>query len=474
MSLYFLFLQFLNKAVVLFNKYMLIAIVVIFFYIVYIFIIMGGGNDKKGKHVRGAKLIDLTKKSLNFKRIFKKIKQKNNESIYLGDVELHRQDEDKQNIILGRPGSGKTTIYNDIIQTLIDRGERGLIYDEKSAFIQKFYDPSKDLILNIADARSLNWTLSNEINDKVDLVSIAKSLIPDPPAGVETHWNETARAIFIAVMRTGIKSGHAKNQEIFRGLSQKVDDIKVLLEEVGAPEVIHISNSKNASDVMSTLMTYINWLEFIEDGDFKIKDFIDNTDKRFIFIANSKKIKDTQKPLLTLFIDYFSKIFLSLPDSNDRRMYVLLDEFGTLNRLDSIVDMLVTGRSKGLRVFSGMQAVGQIDNLYNENVRNTIINCCSNIILLAQNDPATAKLCSEIVGSPEIWEQSKSNDMSGGESEQSQKQLKALVIPNEFQNLDNLTAYVRILKNWQFTKIKRTNYPDKNEAFILKEKIFQL
>jgi len=465
MNLYNLFLHFLNESKHLLFKYEFISILALAFYSLYLAVVFDLFNFKKDKgHIRGARLQNLEKHSL--KNIFKKTVRSNDDKvIHIGKVELPIADEDKQNFILGRPGSGKTTIFNDIIQTLISRNEKAIIYDEKSSFIQKFYDPDKDLILNIADSRTLKWTLSNEITDQADLFSMGKSLIPDPPANQESHWNDTSRAIFMAVMREAIKDRRATNKSVFKTLSKSAEVLFELLKSVEAPEAVHLANSKNASDVTSTLMRYVRWLDFAGDGDFKIIDYLNNPSQRFIFIANTKKIEVIQRPLLTLFIDFFSKIYLSLPDSRDRRIYMLLDEFGTLDKMDAISDMLVTGRSKGLRVFLGTQAVGQVDSLYGENTRNTILNCCSNIVLLAQNDPATAELCSKIIGSPEIWESSHSQGMAGDESEQKQKQLKNLVIPSEFQSMKNLTAYVRILKDWQFTKIDRTDYADKNKPY---------
>jgi type IV secretory pathway TraG/TraD family ATPase VirD4 len=438
------------------------------FYLFYIIVIFWDGK-KKG-HVRGAQLLNYNHKKGIFNKLIQKVKtvkKKNPDSIYIGDVELPRKDEDKQTLILGRPGAGKTTIFNSIIDKLIERNSKAIIYDIKGDYIQKFYDPEKDLILNIADARSLKWSIANEISDKADLVSLAESLIPRA-TGTEQHWNDTARGVFTAILRLAVLQNKKANKDIFNVINKPVADIFKYLSDNKQPESVYISNPKNSSDVMSTLMRYVSWLEYAEDGDFKIKDWINDKNKRFIFISNSTKITDVQKPLLTLFIDLFVKTYLSLPDDISRRMYFLLDEFGTLNKLSAIKDMLILGRSKGLCSVLGVQDVGQIDAEYQEQTRNTIINACSNVALLAQNDPNTAKLAAEILGQSEQWEDSHSADESGtGSTTQNAKQIKYLVLPSEFQSMDNLTAFVRILKNWQFTDIKYVSYDNKNESFIL-------
>ncbi len=454
-----LFTEFFNATKALIFKYPVPAAGIFLFYFVYIFIIF---YDKKvkDKHVRGVKIIKPKKFS------FKK-KSNENENIFIGDVELPVEEENKQMFLFGRPGSGKTTVYNNIIEKLIQRNDKAIIYDEKFDYIPLFYNPEKDLILNIADSRTLKWSIINEIKDKADLVSVAKSLIPDA-VGTEQHWNDTARAIFTAMTREFLLSGKTKNKQLFSALSQKTEDILVFLQEQNAPEAVHISNPRNASDVMSTLMRYISWLEYAEDGDFTIQSWLNDPSKRFIFVANNPKIKDIQKPLLALFIDLISKNVLFLPEDRNRRFYFLLDELGTLGRLNSVVDLLTQGRSKGIRTFAGVQDIGQFDKLYGQETRNTLINACSIYVLLAQNEFSNAKFASDLVSSPEVWTSShSSNDAGADSSSQQSQQIKPLILPSEFQSMDNLTAYVRILKNWQFTGLKPYDKEPQAPGFIL-------
>lgn len=463
--LYNLFKNFINQAANLIHKYPAASLFIVGFYILYIYIIFKG-DKKGGKHVRGAKIIMPAGK---FKNVLSFKKKSENKNIIIGGVELPITAEDKQNFLFGRPGSGKSMIFNSIILKLIERKEKGAIYDEKFDYIPAFYDKSKDLILNIADARSLKWSIANEIDDKADLVSLAKSLIPEGQ-GAEQHWNDTARGIFTAVTREFILSGKTKNKELFKALSQKTEDIHDFLVEQNAPEAVHIENPRNASDVMSTLMRYVSWLEYAEDGDFSIRKWLVDPEKRFIFVANNPKIKDIQRPLLALFIDLLAKNCLSFPESRDRRFYFLLDELGTLGKLTSVVDLLTQGRSKGIRTFVGIQDVGQFDKLYGKETRNTIINACSNYFLLAQNEAENAKFASDLVGANEAWQTSHSaSDMGADSNSQDMQQIKPLILPSEFQSMDNLTAYVRILKNWNFTKIPIIDLPAKSQGFILND-----
>lgn len=462
-KLYDLFLKMLVQANGIFHKYPTASALIFVFYLVYIVIVFY--DKKKTGHIRGAEK-NSKKKSFFFN---KKKQAAAGGNILLGDVELPREEENKMLFMFGRPGSGKSTLFNSIIEKLIERNEKGIIYDEKFDYIPMFYDPQKDLILNIADKRTLIWSISNEIEDKADLISVAKSLIPEAQ-GQEQHWNDTARGIFTAVAREFIINNQTKNSELFAALSQKTEDILEFLERQNAPEAVHISNPRNASDVMSTLMRYVGWLEYAADGDFSIRNWINNPESRFIFVANNQKIKDIQKPLLALFIDLFIKNVLSLPEDRSRRFYFLLDEIATLGRLSSVVDLFTQGRSKGMRAFCGIQDIGQFDRLYGRETRNTIVNACSNYVLLAQNEFENAKFASDLAGASESWQTSHhSNDMAPDGGSQASQQIKPLILPSEFQSMDNLTAYVRILKNWEFTQINIVDLPYAQPGFVLND-----
>ncbi len=68
--------------------------------------------------------------------------------------------------------------------------------------------------------------------------------------------------------------------------------------------------------------------------------------------------------MLSLFIDFMGRKLLSLDDDENRSIYFILDEFGTLQKMPTIVDILTQARSKGGRVFLGTQDFSKIDEIY--------------------------------------------------------------------------------------------------------------
>lgn len=363
---------------------------------------------------------------------------------------------------LGTSGAGKTTLFNEIIDNIIKYNKKAIIYDYTGDYIANFYDPDKDLILNAGDERSLNWTLANEINDEADLLSLAKSLIPEANNSNEKHWRDGARNIFIALFESLIKSKNATNANLYQILAQDPAEIYEALSSLGYPQAVNLAREGHAADIMSTLSEFTLFLKYAQDGNFSIKKWLADPDKRFIFVSNNPKIKEIQKPFLTLFIDFFAKTMLSMPkvENQEIRIFFLLDEFATLYRLDSIKDLLTAGRAKGVATLIGIQSVGDMDELYNENLRTSILNNCNNYCLLKTGDDKTTQVEANIIGTSEKWKKSVSSSHESY-SENEQTQIDYVVLPSDFSKLEDFTGYFKILTKWYEFSLKKDKYVER-------------
>jgi len=59
-------------------------------------------------------------------------------NIYLGRVPMPNKLEPRHCLIFGRPGTGKTTMLNQMISTLKERREKAIIYDMKGDYLSTF------------------------------------------------------------------------------------------------------------------------------------------------------------------------------------------------------------------------------------------------------------------------------------------------------------------------------------------------
>ena len=404
-------------------------------------------------------------------------------SIHIGPVEMPISAEVMHSFVIGGPGSGKTTFFNQMLEILEIRGEkRVIIYDFKGDYVSKFYNPETDILFNPLDCRSVRWTVTNEISAITDIDAIGASLIP-PAMQSDPFWNDGARDVFSGLNHYLLQNNMKTNADIWSAVSAPAIQIRDWLQNTKGGErglrYVEDASSKQAMSILSVMMQFTKSFEYLAgiDGDFCISDWISQEPEKrqWIFITNYSEVEATLKPVLSLFIDLLGRKLLSLPDDINRRIFFILDEFGTLQRLSTITRLKTLARSKGGVVFDAVQDIGQLDRIYGEPTRQTIINASSTSLIFRVSDPVAAEYLSKKLGDTEIEEKRKSNTYGPEDSRDSvqvQKQLKdrRLVMASEIMNLKDLEAYLK-LPNYPVTKIKLNwqGYPNLNDPFIMRD-----
>jgi len=425
-------------------------------------------NQLKKEYVRGSRLAD--------NRDIKKIKG----DLPFGSFRLPVTEEIKHVFTIGRPGTGKTVFLSAVVERLKERGDKAIIYDFKGDYISRFYDPKADIIFNPLDRRSIGWNLFDDIETVLDINSVAQSLIPPVYTG-EAFFNDAARAVFSGILFYLYRHNLRSNKDIWQAVTAPGSDIHAWLSSIpeGARGLRFVEDvsSKQALGVFSTMMQYTSAFEYMSGNrGLSINDWLKQDKGGFIFVTNQSDLKDTLKPILSLFVDYFGKKLLSLPDDIKRRVFFILDEFGTLQRLSTIKDLLIAARSKGGSCWLGIQDIGQINKLYTADVADTIVNACGTSLMFAVSDPKTAKYLSDKIGETEYNEVEKtlSYGMAGnrdGESLRRTTKLEALVLKSEFLNLPDLVAFVKIpnMPAVMKTKLQYKNYHVLTQAFEIRD-----
>jgi type IV secretory pathway TraG/TraD family ATPase VirD4 len=234
--------------------------------------------------------------------------------------------------------------------------------------------------------------------------------------------------------------------------------------------------SKQALSVLSVLMQYTKCFEYMAgaEGDFSIKKWLDEG-RGWIYVTNYAEVQDTLRPVLTLFIDILGKRLLSLKDDYHRRVFIILDELGTLQRLSTIVQLLTLSRSKGGSVWIGIQDIGQIDKLYTEPLRQAMVNACGITVVFSVAEPETAAFLSKKIGdisylkTDETCSMAVESHRDGIALSRSQKEEK-LVLPSEIMNLRDLECYVKV-PNYDISQTTLTYraFKESEEPLLLRE-----
>jgi type IV secretory pathway TraG/TraD family ATPase VirD4 len=238
--------------------------------------------------------------------------------------------------------------------------------------------------------------------------------------------------------------------------------------------------SKVASDTLSTMKQYTNCFFYTKhlQNDWSLKRWLSEDGSSFLFITNYSTLRDTLKPLLSLLIDLSMKHLLALEENVNRRRFIILDEFASLQRLTSIVQTLEQGRSKGVSIWMALQDLSQLQRVYGDVTSYSIINNANTILAFAVNDPNTTQLLSKIFGEIEILETDESlsmgpSDNRDGLTLQRRRRKEYLIIPSQFAVLRDFNFYVKMLDVITQSRVEFKRFEKRNESFVLNE-IFKL
>lgn len=356
-------------------------------------------------HLRGTRLIDPKR--------YRKLARKRKDPLDLpmGDVRMPLEAETKHLVVVGKSGCGKTNAVNQVIERLRERGERAVIYDSKGDFISTFYDSDRDLIFNPLDRRSVRWTLFNDIRIKPDIDAIATSQIPPSDDRENPFWKNTARGVFAACLSFLQREGNTRNSDIWRLLTTDDDVIADCLKDSGEMAAKYLSkpDSDTAKSIISTMMSHLGSYEYLAalDGRFSITDWV-REGKGFLFISSYSDIRDTLKPLISLFLDQLSMRLLALPECPSRKTFFILEELWTLQKMPSLLDLVTQSRSKCGALILSVQEIAQLEAIYGRSGAKTIFNNCGSQLVFGCTEPETAQFCSKLLGEEEVLEATRS------------------------------------------------------------------
>lgn len=433
--------------------------------------------EADNKYIRGAKLL---KTNELMKSIREKVALPFGENVFMPIPA-----EVKHTFIVGKPGSGKTNTINQIIENIKSRKKKAIVYDFKGDFVSKFYNPEIDKIFNPLDSRTVDWCIFNDVKTQMDINSLAASLIPESQKGDNPFWNNAARDIMAGILHYLYQNGKTTNADIWEAVTQTNTELAKMLKDTPGAEAgykyLEDPKNKTAMDVISVFIQYAKCFDYMKHmkGGFSIEEWVNNGKEGILFITNYADLKDTLKPILSLFVDTVGKYILSLKDdeTRQRRIFIILDEFSTLQKLSTMVNMLTLSRSKGGAIFLGIQNFGLIDDVYNAPTRQTIVNACGNCAVFSVADPETSDYCVRKLGEVEYWENQSSQSIGTNDADRINsnqvKRKEHLVLASDIHGLKDLTAYVRFsnydvaLTTFSYKKFKTIS-----DSFIMRPDLF--
>jgi len=427
-----------------------------------------GEELRLDEFLRGARIVDskVLGKALQDEDI--------HSDLQVGNVPLIRDTETQHMMVSGAPGTGKSVLIKGLLDTIRARGQRAIIYDISGDFVEGYYQPG-DTILNPMDGRSPAWNPWVECTSEFDFERIAESLVPEGEG--DRFWTDVARALVAGAM---LKMWREGNFNLLRLLElMLVADMRELAEAVKGTEAASLitgdeSGSKLAISIRASAAAYVRCLKLlpVEGEAFSIRKFTEEDGSGWLFISSRIDYHAALRPLLSCWLDCAAAALLSMKPDRQRRIFFVLDELPSLQKMPSIPRLLAMGRKYGAAGILGIQSVAQLREVYKKDGAEALAGLCSTHAIFRAPDPDTADWASRMAGERETDQAGESHAYSPNESRDAVtlnggRKIDKSLLPSEISGLENLRCFLKLAGNYPITKASLTpqNRPSLAEPY---------
>ena len=379
-----------------------------------------------------------------------KLRWKKRGCFSIGGVPMPAAFEPEHILVSGAPGTGKTNLINIMLEGIRKEGKRAIVYDAAGSFVERFYRPERDVILNPLDDRSVRWTPWADVPQEYHYDQIAESVVPD--TGKDPFWAKAARGTLVAVMRTLVRQDRMRVSVLLDILTRTgLKQLSAFVQNTEGAAFISPEGERTSAGIQAELASVMRGFRYLDDTDrgLSIRDWVANEqDDSWLFITVKADQLPTLRPLITVWLDIAISAIMSMEPDQHRRLFCVIDELPSLQRLPSLGDFLARARKYGGCGILGFQSYPQLEATYGLQEAAAITGYCSTWVALRANDTPTARLVSENLGQVEQVEANEGmsygvSDMRDGVNLSRQQVTRPLVMPTEIVNLPNLTGYLR-------------------------------
>jgi hypothetical protein len=415
----------------------------------------GGVSEEKA--VRGTKFEDIKKykKDVRDKKIF----------CNLGGVVPVPLDIIYNHFrILGAQGTGKTQTIARMINETAHFLFNWLILDPKNDYTGWFYNPDKDIIFNPADARCPAWNILDEIENKADILLLVNAIVPDIPNDNNKMWVRDARQVLESIIYYLKMTDQGTNENLIKYCNYSPAELVKLfkshpeIEKACSLAIPHLQAGEKVTPIlMGVVASHIKAFDVMPSKPdrpgmktFNIRrDFLSKKGVK-IFLNSNDNSKDLVRPVLTIFVEFLARKFLSAKDGENNTTIFAFDELSFLDKIPAIIDLEDRGRSKMAVVVAGIQDYGKTTEKYGDNLIRTIINNLRNTLTLAVADEKLAKTISDEIGVQDVERYTESDSVGANKDQYTNTQStqivqKQAILPSTIMGFVNFEGIVKLV-----------------------------
>lgn len=430
------------------------------------------GNQRQGKEFRsGTEIVAPT--------VLTKLirKRRENSDFQMGGVPLLKNKELQHLLVVGTTGAGKTNAINQLLEQIRNKRQKAIIVDVTGSFVEKFYRPGIDKILNPIDARSESWNIWSDCTESYHFEALANSFLSSKSN--DEYWVDSARSLFVTTAKNLMGTPEMITSDFLKyTISSPLYEIEEFYADTSVASFMNQKAEKTAIGIRSTLAVNIKAMELLEDvsskPDFSIRKWISQEDDdSWLFLVSTPEMREVLKPLITAWVSISTKALMSLRPSSDRRVWFVVDELPALKKIPDLHTMLAEARKYGGCVVLGSQDMPLLDDIYGPNLVRSICNLCSTKLVFRISGSDIAERVSKWIGTQEVSESIENisygaHQMRDGVSLNTQMKDKAVITADTLMKLDDLQGYLKLPGDYPVTKLvfEYKSYPVVAETFV--------
>lgn len=418
------------------------------------FFLICGRKSKSKQHLSGRKIASAWLLALRLKLT------KKASPIHIGSIPLIKGTESQHMLITGGTGTGKTNCLHHILKQIREQKQKAVIIDTTGVFVERYYSKDKDTILSPFHKNTAKWHPWAECKDALDFAEIAEAFIPHTYNEHDNYWRQASRTLFSSILQKFNDS--QKSSELVRWiLFEPLAKLCGLLQGTKAACHMDISSEKTASSIRSVASTFLECLECLEDTDtpFSIRDWIsDNNQDSWLFLHCTPSQRTAVRPLLSTWISSAIKGLLALEPDLNRRIWFIIDELPSMQKVKNIEVLLTEGRKYGGCSILSLQSPSQLESIYGREVTKTIIGNTLTKVIFAEQDPEIAERISKSFGDCETKEFNEgisygAHEARDGVNLSTQTKSSPIVSPSKILSLPKNTAFIKLPGSYPIVKV---------------------
>ncbi len=378
----------------------------------------------------------------------------------IGNVPLPEKAEFQHMMVTGTTGAGKSNMIHHLLQQIREQGDQAIIVDTMGGIFSRFYDKSKDILLNPLDQRSAQWNLWEEVTNDYILDEIAEAMIPDNRS-LESFWTQGARQLLSESIRFLRNDKSRSYQELIQmTLTLSLSELQRRLIGTTVSAMLDPAIDKTALSVRASLANNLRVIKDLEDTEkgISLLNFMKKDYKSWLFLSCQPDQRSFLKPLFSTWLTLTIKGLMGRPENNKSRTWIIIDELASLNRLPSLLTGLAEIRKYGGCFVLGFQDINQIEDIYGVSNSKTLSNLTGTKVLFRAVDTDVAARVARYLGEQEKEETSESisfgaHQMRDGVNLSHQKQTKPVANASQIMQLKDLEAYLKFPGNFPVAKM---------------------